>query len=86
MYFKHITIKNPTGLHARPATQLVHLAEKYQSKLEILRDSDVADMKSIFSLLAVGLVSGTEVTIRGEGCDETEAVESVCEFIEALEE
>lgn len=86
MYLKHVTIKNPTGLHARPATQLVHLAEQYRSSLEILKASETADMKSIFSLLAVGLAPGTEITVRGEGTDEKEAVESVCKFIESLEE
>ena len=30
MYAKEVTINNPTGLHARPATQLVREAEKYQ--------------------------------------------------------
>ena len=86
MYSKHVVIKNPTGLHARPATQLVLLAERFQSKLEILKGDNIADIKSIFSLLSVGLAEGSEATVRGEGADEKDAVESVCKFIESLEE
>ena len=59
MYSKHVVIKNPTGLHARPATQLVLLAERFQSKLEILKGDNIADIKSIFSLLSVGLAEGS---------------------------
>lgn len=35
MYEREITITNPTGLHARPATLLVQKAGKYESKLTV---------------------------------------------------
>lgn len=86
MYAKNVMISNPTGLHARPATQLVKLSESFQCDLQIIHDDNVADPKSIFSLLAAGLSPGLTVTVKGVGVDEQEAVEKICSFIEALEE
>ena len=86
MYAKNVMISNPTGLHARPATQLVKLSESFQCDLQIIHDDNVADPKRIFSLLAAGLSPGLTVTVKGVGVDEQEAVEKICSFIEALEE
>lgn len=90
MYSKKVTIKNSTGLHARPATQLVHLAEKYNSNLTVKReDTDedvVGDIKSIFSILSIGLEAGAKILVKGEGDDEVEAVDAVCNFISSLED
>ena len=50
MYAKEVTINNPTGLHARPATQLVRDAEKYQSEIRIIKENLVINPKSIFKV------------------------------------
>lgn len=86
MYAKEITITNPTGLHARPATLLVQKAERYQSDLLLIKEGMAANPKSIFNVLAAGLGAGTTVTIQAEGVDEEQAVEELCAFIASLEE
>ncbi len=90
MYSKELKIKNSTGLHARPATQLVHMAERYHSKLTIIKEETgenvVGDIKSIFSILSMGLMKGSMILIQGEGDDEKDAVDSICDFINSLEE
>lgn len=86
MYSKTTLIKNPSGLHARPATKLVILTKKYKSTLEIINGSIVVDPKSILSLLAGELRPGTQVEVRAEGEDEELAVKEICEYIDALEE
>ena len=48
MYEREITITNPTGLHARPATLLVQKAGKYESKLKLIKENVIANPKSIF--------------------------------------
>ena len=86
MYAKEVTINNPTGLNARPATQLVREAEKYQSEIRIIKENMVINPKSIFNVLAAGLSQGIAITVEAEGTDEREAVESLCRFIEDLKE
>ncbi|MBE6831909.1 HPr family phosphocarrier protein [Clostridium sp. KNHs216] len=86
MYSQTILIKNPSGLHARPATRLVILTKKYKSTIEIVHDNVVVDPKSILSLLSGELRPGTRVEVRAEGEDEELAVKEICEYIDALEE
>ena len=85
MYEREITITNPTGLHARPATLLVQKAGKYESKLKLIKEN-VANPKSIFTVLAAGLGAGTVIKIQAEGSDEKQAVDDLCEFIASLKE
>ena len=84
MYEREITITNPTGLHARPATLLVQKAGKYESKLKLIKENVIANPKSIFTVLAAGLGAGT--VIQAEGSDEKQAVDDLCEFIASLKE
>ena len=86
MYEREITITNPTGLHARPATLLVQKAGKYESKLKLIKENVLANPKSIFTVLAAGLGAGTVIKIQAEGSDEKQAVDDLCEFIASLKE
>lgn len=86
MYAKEVEIVNPTGLHARPASQLVKRAEKYKSNLQIIKGERIVNPKSIFNILAAGMGEGLTITVCAEGEDEKEAVEDLCTFISELKE
>ena len=77
MYAKEVEIVNPTGLHARPASQLVKRAEKYKSNLQIIKGERIVNPKSIFNILAAGMGKGLTVTV---------CVEDLCTFISELKE
>lgn len=79
-------VKNKTGLHARPASQLVQLSKKFQSKITIEAGDTTVDCKSIFSLLHGCIQQGTTVNVIADGADEVEALEQVIHYIENLEE
>ena len=49
-----IVIRNPHGLHARPATALVNLAKSFQATIRVRLGDRVADAKSLISLLKLG--------------------------------
>lgn len=80
------TVQNQSGLHARPAAQLVALAKTFQSKVTVLADDRSCDAKSIFSVLHACIKQGTEIVVRAEGEDEQTAAEEIIKYIEALEE
>ena len=90
MYAKEVTITNPTGLHARPASEFVQAATKFKSNITIRRvdqeGAATANAKSILILLSLGLVSGATIEIAAEGEDEVEAVDSLCELIANLKD
>jgi len=78
-----MTIKNKVGLHARPAAVFVQAASKYKAKITLESSGKKADAKSILQVLALGVKCGHELTIRAEGPDEKEALESLAALVDS---
>lgn len=83
MVEKQITIQNETGLHARPATEFVRLAGKFQSKIDLQRvgEDDWYNAKSIIMLMTLGLAQGEQALLRAEGADEQAAVDALADLV-----
>lgn len=65
-----VTITDPVGLHARPASVVVQEANKFGAEFEISTpEGKTANLKSIMSVMAMGVKSGESVTIEGTGSD-----------------
>lgn len=65
-----IIIQNRTGLHARPAKELVNLAKTFKSAIRIAHGAKQVNAKSLISVLTLGVESGGQVRIEVEGEDE----------------
>ena len=78
-----VTVRNPEGLHARPADLLVRMASNYQSNILIGRDGELVDCKSILSLLTLGAAQGTVLPVSAEGSDAEEALNAIEDLFEA---
>ncbi|MDL2293293.1 HPr family phosphocarrier protein [Ruminococcaceae bacterium OttesenSCG-928-D13] len=85
MIEQQVTITNPSGLHARPASLVTSFVKTYDGKVEIIRDTTTCNLKSILSLLSMGLHQGAEVTLRVDGPNEEQYMQSLVEFIQNLE-
>lgn len=86
MYTKVTTVCNPTGLHARPATEFVTEAKKYKSRITIQNigePEEEVNAKSVVLLLSLGLSQGTQVKLAAEGEDEQEAVDALAALIDS---
>ena len=83
---KNVQIKNPTGLHARPASLLVAEANKFKSKVELRYGDKLVNARSVLSVLGAGIKSGAEVTIVAEGEDAQAAVNGLVQLIESFDE
>ncbi|MGH7198083.1 MAG: HPr family phosphocarrier protein [Candidatus Omnitrophota bacterium] len=66
---KKITIRNPQGLHARPASIFVQIANKYESDITVKKDDESVNGKSIMGLLVLGANQGSEVELEISGDD-----------------
>ena len=86
MLQREIQIKNPTGLHARPASLLVAQASKSKAKLTILFNNKTINAKSMLSVLGGGIRKGSQIVVVAEGEDEQEALDAVCALIEQFDE
>ncbi len=82
MVRQKVTIKNPTGLHLRPAGELSNLATSYQSSIRIIKGNKTADAKSLLALLGACIKVGDEVEFICEGEDEEEALAAVLDLID----
>ena len=78
---RRATILNPEGLHARLAARLVGLANRFQSNVVLVKDTQQADAKSIMSVLILAAGPGTELRITAQGDDELQAAESIAQLI-----
>ncbi|VAX37119.1 hypothetical protein MNBD_UNCLBAC01-1623 [hydrothermal vent metagenome] len=66
---KEITIKNPQGLHARPAALFVQIASKYNSNVSIEKNGEIINGKSIMGILMLGAQQNSTIIIKAEGED-----------------
>jgi len=86
MFSAAVTIKNKTGLHARPASALVSLCQKYDSRIQIIHGNVTVNPKSIVSVLSGEIKQGTTITLTAEGPDEQEAGREILKFMKSLKE
>jgi len=76
----NITVSHPAGLHARPASLFVQTANKFSSDIQVQNltdNSDIANAKSILSILTLGVCQDHEIEIIAEGDDADEALKAL---------
>ena len=66
---REVKIVNKYGLHARPAMQLVELANKYNSKIDVSNGTLTVDAKSIMSVMRLAATQGTVLKLTADGPD-----------------
>ncbi len=76
-----LIIRNPTGLHARPAKTFVQIAKQFKSEIRVANGKKKANAKSLLSVLALGVHSGESIRIRIKGEDEEEAASVIEEAV-----
>lgn len=77
-----VKITNRLGIHARPATLLVKTAQKYQSRVTLVKDDMQVDGKSIMDIMILAAEPESEIIIRADGEDEVEAVKALKKIVE----
>ncbi|ACM59302.1 phosphocarrier protein [Caldicellulosiruptor bescii] len=81
-----VVLKNPTGLHARPASIFVTEAGKFKSDIFIIKDGKEVNAKSILNILAMGAKKGDEIILKVVGEDEDQALKRLVDLLENLNE
>ena len=66
-------VKDPAGIHARPAGIIVKEASKHNSDIKIYANEKEADAKKIFAVMSLGIMVGDEITVTISGDDESSA-------------
>lgn len=74
---KNFVVTSEQGIHARPATELVMVANQFESDVMIESNDRSADMKSIMGLMSLGLYRGQKFSIVATGDDNAEAIDKI---------
>ncbi len=74
---KEVRVANPLGLHIRPAYLIARLASRYESSIEIIKDGQSVNGKSVLEILMLAATQDTLLTIVARGRDAVQAVEAL---------
>ena len=78
-----VMLTNKMGLHARPSTEIVRAACRFSADVQIAKDGQTADAKSVLELLMLAAECGSELTVSASGDDAAQAVKAVTSLIES---
>lgn len=77
------SIQQSFGLHARPATLLVQMAQRYHSDIKVTSGNKTVNGKSLISMLNLGVVKDQKMVINIEGEDEETAFTDIKKLIDS---
>ncbi len=79
---KEFTIKDTSGLHAKLATKLVQISNKFNVDVRLEYDNVTVDAKSILGLMSLAVPSGKNVKFIAEGEDAEKAIKEIQNLLE----
>ncbi|MFI3212719.1 MAG: HPr family phosphocarrier protein [Eubacteriales bacterium] len=83
MVSRKVTVSNPSGIHARPASVLVKTTGKCNSNVYIQVGEKKIIAKSILNIMAAAIKCGTEIEVICDGENEVEELETIVALIES---
>ena len=83
MVSQKIVVKNPSGLHMRPAGVLVSIATKCKSEVEIIKGDRRVNPKSVLILMSASIKCNEEITVTCNGETEVEDLKTIIDAIES---
>ena len=76
-----ITIINKLGLHARASAKFVSTAARFQSQLDVTKDGQTINGKSIMGVMLLAASKGSELILNINGPDEEAMAEALVTLI-----
>ena len=76
-----IEIINKLGMHARAAAKFVKLASEFSSNIEVERDNQRVNGKSIMGVMMLAAAKGSTITLHADGDDAQRAIDALSDLI-----
>lgn len=76
-----LTLNNPAGLHARPASLFVQTAARFKATVRVLAHKKQASAVSIMEVLALGVRQGDTITVSASGDEAQDALGALSELV-----
>lgn len=80
---KILTVRNRAGIHARPAALIAQTANKFSSEITLEKDAVAVNAKSIMGVITMAAGYNTTITVRADGVDEKDAVQTIFNLFES---
>jgi phosphocarrier protein HPr len=78
-----VRIKNKRGLHARASAKIVEAAARFTSEINIIKDGQVVNARSIMGLMMLAAGLGSDIELTAEGPDAEDAMTAILALAEA---
>ncbi len=78
---RKVKIVNPQGLHARPASLFVKIANRFESEVTVRKGSEAVNGKSIMGLMTLAANQGSILELEVSGNDAEAAVTELEKFL-----
>jgi phosphotransferase system HPr (HPr) family protein len=82
---RETTVGPEAGIHGRPAARILKAAKGFSSQIVLVKGDREANAKSILKITGLAK-KGERITVRAEGEDAEEAVETLATLISADED
>ena len=82
MQERAVTIINKLGLHARAAAKFVTAASSFSSSVDVSKNGQIVNGKSIMGVMMLAASRGTDLIIIADGDDEQEAADRLVKLVE----
>jgi phosphocarrier protein HPr len=76
-----VDIVNERGLHARASAKFVKLAGSFDAEIQVARDGQSVDARSIMGLMMLAAGIGSSVEISADGPEAEAALEALCALV-----
>ena len=76
-----ITLINKLGLHARASAKFVSTAARFQSHIDVSKETQTINGKSIMGVMTLAASKGNELLLQIDGPDENEMGDALVELI-----
>ena len=81
MISRRIKITSNEGLHARPATEISKIANKYKCDVNIKANNKIINAKMPLMIMSLGITQNTNIEIICNGENEEEIMEEIINIV-----
>lgn len=81
MVSTEVVLKSEEGLHARPATEIVKSASKYNCDIKFDVQGIEYNAKSVLNIMSAGIRKNTTIKIICDGTDEKQALDEILDTL-----
>jgi phosphocarrier protein HPr len=82
---RKLQVTNPTGLHARPTSELVRCAMRFKSVITLEANGRLCSAVSIMDIMTADIRTGAEIVVTAEGSDAEHALDAIQKCLAEME-